>query len=130
MTETKLSSNSMFVCRDCSLGDSDANWKPLVQDGRIVNLLVPSATDCKMVNFHKINQLEEARRTDPTIQMKHLRSLPLEKQVAPTQNHYETTDQYKSIHRPLLELEKDQTKKIKDAIQAENLAVRSVSHRP
>jgi regulator of nonsense transcripts 1 len=104
------------------------DWKPLVDEKQIVPWLVKSPTHqqqmrVRQITTSKINRLEELWKEHPEAIVEDLDRPGIDEEPEPVRLRYEDGNQYFNILNPLVALEADYDRKVKEAM---NYAVSQV----
>jgi len=133
----KADSVVVLLCRAPCLhsGLKDANWdvnqwQPLIEDRHFLHWLVRPPTEQELLRAHQLSpsqlqRLEEAWRTNPSARLADLDvASAAEEAATPVQVRYEDAYQYQNILGPLVQLEAEEDKKLKESQTQENVVVR------
>jgi regulator of nonsense transcripts 1 len=131
----KAESVVVLLCRECSSGaikgmDWDmTQWQPLIEDQAFLPWLVkvPSEHEqqrARQVTTQQINKLEEVWKSKPDAGPEDLKQSNPDEEAQPVQSAYEDAYQYKSIYTPLVKLEADYDKVMKESQTQDNISVR------
>ena len=109
-----------------------SKWSPLVQEKELVQWLVKKPSDAEALrarpcNAQLINQLEELWRTQPSATLNDVMSVEGalgDDEPAQVQMRYEDAYQYQNIMGPLVKLEADYDKHMKETQTQEGVSVR------
>ena len=109
-----------------------SKWAPLVQEKEFVQWLVKKPSDAealraRTLNVSQINRLEELWRTNPSATLQDVLTVDgdlNDAEPAPVQTLYEDAYQYQNIMGPLVKLEADYDKHMKEQQTQENITVR------
>eukprot|EP00927_Polykrikos_kofoidii_P043384 TRINITY_DN3745_c0_g2_i1.p1 TRINITY_DN3745_c0_g2~~TRINITY_DN3745_c0_g2_i1.p1 ORF type:complete len:1105 (-),score=144.07 TRINITY_DN3745_c0_g2_i1:387-3374(-) len=135
----KSDSVVVLLCRVClsnnALKESNwdlAQWQPLIEDRSFLPWLVkvPEAKD-QMRAWHvtaaQVNKLEELWKTNPDATLEDLEGKTgpgLEDDPQPVMLRYEDAYQYQHVFAPLVKMEADYDKRVKESQTQENVVVR------
>lgn len=121
-------SQIIIICRLPCLNSKSCNdlqwdikdWTPLVEEKMIVNWLVkpPAEEDMKRgrhLNIDQINALEEIRKTNPEAKLEDLEKPGVKKVLSDVLLTYENGRQYCNVFLPLIEMEAQYDKKVKES---------------
>ena len=130
----------VLLCRVCvetvpALKDMDwelAQWHPLVQDRKFLPWLVKVPSDKQQLRAREttqaqLNKLEELWKTNPDARYVDIDrpDVLLEKEmVQPTLLQYEDGYHYQNILAPLVKMEADYDKQIKESLSEESISIR------
>lgn len=128
----------VLLARDTEVSHSEydwdmSKWAPLVQEKEFVQWLVKKPSDAEALrarpcNVAQINKLEELWRTNPAAQLQDVvlgeGGTLSDAEPTPVQMLYEDAYQYQSIMGPLVKLEADYDKHMKETQTQENVSVR------
>ena len=127
----------VLLCREPCLGlgalkelDWDlSQWMPLIEDRAFLPWLVkvPSERDqlrARQITTAQVNKLEELWRTDPQATLMDLENPTLTEEVQPTLLHYEDGYHYQNIVAPLVKMEAEYDRRMKENQRHEDLSVR------
>mmetsp|Transcript_11431 Transcript_11431/g.21131 ORF Transcript_11431/g.21131 Transcript_11431/m.21131 type:complete len:1051 (-) Transcript_11431:482-3634(-) len=133
------SSVVVLLCRVCvetvpALKDMDwelSQWHPLVQDRKFLPWLVKVPSDklqirARDISQDQINKLEELWRTEPEARFVDLDRPDAidETELSPTLLHYEDGYHYQNVLAPLVKMEADYDKQMKESLAEESISVR------
>eukprot|EP00934_Nitzschia_sp_Nitz4_P000182 Nitzschia sp. Nitz4//scaffold53_size117307//33744//36839//NITZ4_003763-RA/size117307-processed-gene-0.7-mRNA-1//1//CDS//3329554184//182//frame0 len=133
------SSVVVLLCRVCvetvpALKDMDwelAQWHPLIQDRKFLPWLIKVPSDKLLLRAREISQgqmtkMEELWKTDPSARFADLdRPDVLEdEEMNPTLLQYEDGFHYQNVLAPLVKLEADYDRQIKESLTEESISVR------
>ncbi|GAA5958204.1 hypothetical protein JCM3765_002847 [Sporobolomyces pararoseus] len=104
-------------------------WSPLIEDRSFLSWLVkiPSESEqlrARQITFHQINKLEELWRENSLATLQDLEKPGLDDEPQPILLRYEDAYQYQNIFGPLVKIEADYDKRLKEAQTQENIVVR------
>lgn len=113
--------------KELSLNPSE--WKPLIQNRAFLPFLVekPTAEDLESagpVTAQEISKLEEVWKTDPTADLATLDSPDVVQSFTPVQPVYSDANEYGRVFAPLVKLEADYDRAVKEAQHNEDVQVR------
>ncbi|VDK35263.1 unnamed protein product [Taenia asiatica] len=131
----KAESVVVLLCRHpCANQNKDMNWdptqwQPLIQDRQFLSWLVkvPSDEDqakARQISAQQINRLEELWKENPEAAVVDLERPGIEKEVNPVLLRYADPTQYCETFVPLIRLEAEYDRKIKESIKLEKVCVR------
>jgi len=134
----KADSVVVLLCRVCvetvpALKDMDwelAEWHPLIQDRKFLPWLVKEPSDklqlrARDTTLAQLNKLEELWKDEPDARFSDLnRPDVVEEEMAPTLLQYEDGYHYQNVLAPLVKLEADYDKGIKESLTDEGVGVR------
>ena len=133
----KTESVVVLLCREpCAaskeLKDMDwdlKQWMPLVKDRSFLPWLVKVPTEeeqmySRRVTAQQINKLEELWKEDPGSTLEDLEKPGIDDEPHPVLMRYEDAFQYQNIFGPLVKLEADYDKKMKESLTQTNVTVR------
>ena len=133
------SSVVVLLCRVCvetvpALKDMDwelAQWHPLIQDRRFLPWLIKVPSDKLLLRAREISQaqmtrLEDLWKNEPEARFADLDRPDIldEEEMAPTLLQYEDGFHYQNILAPLVKIEADYDRQIKESLTEESIAVR------
>ena len=133
------SSVVVLLCRVCvetvpALKDMDwelAQWHPLIQDRRFLPWLIKVPSDKLLLRAREISQaqmtrLEDLWKNEPEAKFADLDRPDIldEEEMAPTLLQYEDGFHYQNILAPLVKIEADYDRQIKESLTEESIAVR------
>ncbi|CAH8460016.1 unnamed protein product [Heterobilharzia americana] len=104
-------------------------WQPIIQGRQFLAWLVKVPTDeqqakARQISAQQINRLEEMWKENPQAAVEDLEKPGADKEVNPVLLRYEHSRQYREVFIPLVQLEADYDKKIKESLKLENVSVR------
>ncbi|GAA5978371.1 hypothetical protein JCM10908_004330 [Rhodotorula pacifica] len=104
-------------------------WSPLIEDRSFLSWLVkvPSEQEqlrARQITFHQINKLEELWRDNANATLEDLEKLGVDDEPQPILLRYEDAYQYQNIFGPLVKIEADYDKRLKESQTQEGLIVR------
>eukprot|EP01062_Namystynia_karyoxenos_P080091 TRINITY_DN856_c0_g2_i1.p1 TRINITY_DN856_c0_g2~~TRINITY_DN856_c0_g2_i1.p1 ORF type:complete len:1073 (+),score=422.91 TRINITY_DN856_c0_g2_i1:125-3343(+) len=127
----------VLLCREpClhnnQLQDMDwdtSQWTPLIDDHRFLSWLVkvPSDADqrrARQISTQQINKLEELWKSNQNATLEDLDRPGVDDEPAPVQFYYEDAYHYQNVLGPLVKLEADYDKKMKEAQTQQNIQIR------
>ena len=127
----------VLLARDTDVNHAEydwdlSKWQPLVQEKQFVQWLVrqPSEAEAlraRQLNVSQINKLEETWRTNPSVKLEEiLQAVDGDQDVepAPVQMQYEDAYQYQNIMGPLVKLEADYDKHMREQQTQEGVTIR------
>jgi regulator of nonsense transcripts 1 len=127
----------VLLCREpClamgALKDMDwdlTQWQPLIEDRSFLQWLVKVPTEkeqlrARQITTAQINKLEELWRDNPEATLLDLERPGVDEEVQPTLLHYEDGYNYQNILAPLVKLEAEYDRRMKENQKQENLSVR------
>ncbi|KAH8849432.1 Regulator of nonsense transcripts 1 [Schistosoma japonicum] len=131
----KSESVVVLLCRNvCANANKDmywdpAQWQPIIQGRQFLTWLVKVPTDeqqakARQISAQQINRLEEMWKENPQAAVEDLEKPGADNEVNPVLLRYEHSQQYRDVFTPLVELEADYDKKIKESLKLENVSVR------
>jgi regulator of nonsense transcripts 1 len=134
----KSDSMVMLLCRHpcaqqkSSLKDLEWNplsWMPVIQDRSFLNWLVKQPSDkeqarARQITANTINKLEDLWRTVPDGTLADLEKPGMDEEPVHVSHRYEDAYQYQNIFGPLVKLEADYDKNLKESQTQENIEVR------
>ena len=133
------SSVVVLLCRVCvetvpALKDMDwelSQWHPLIQDRKFLPWLIKQPSDKLLLRAREISQpqmtrLEDLWKTEPTARYAdlHRPDLVEEEEMAPTVLVYEDGFHYQNILAPLVKIEADYDRQMKESLTEESISVR------
>ena len=106
-----------------------STWEPLIRDKQFLPWLVavPDETEmrrARQVTAPQAMQLEEMWRSNPDATFIDAENPGVEEEVQPVQLRYEDAYAYQSIYTPLIKLEADYDKSMKESQSKDNITVR------
>lgn len=133
----KADSVVVLLCRQpCATQSSlkDMNWdptqwQPLINDRCFLSWLVkiPAEEDqmrARQINAQQINKLEELWKNNPEAVLEDLEKPGVDDEPQPVMLRYEDAYQYQNIFGPLVKLEADYDKKLKESQTQDNIVIR------
>lgn len=133
------SSVVVLLCRVCvetvpALKDMEwelSQWHPLIQDRKFLPWLIKVASDklllrARDVNVAQMTRLEELWKTEPDARYVDLDRTEAqeENEIAPALRQYDDGFHYQNIQAPLVKIESDYDKQIKESLTEESISVR------
>lgn len=133
------SSVVVLLCRVCvetvpALKDMDwelSQWHPLIQDRMFLPWLVKAASDklllrARDINASQMTRLEELWKTEPEARYADLnrRETQEENEIAPALRQYDDGFHYQNVQAPLVKIESDYDKQMKESLTEESVSVR------
>ncbi|KAL1281091.1 hypothetical protein QQF64_015691, partial [Cirrhinus molitorella] len=135
--KSKADSVVVLLCRQpcasqSSLKDinwDSSQWQPLIQDRCFLSWLVkiPSEQEqlrARQITAQQINKLEELWKENPTATLEDLEKPGVDEEPQHVLLRYEDAYQYQNIFGPLVKLEADYDKKLKESQTQDNITVR------
>ncbi|KAL4227542.1 ATP-dependent helicase NAM7 [Mactra antiquata] len=106
-----------------------SQWQPLIQDRQFLPWLVkvPSDQDqlrARQISAQQINKLEELWKDNPEAKLEDLEKPGVDEEPQQVLLRYDDAYQYQSIFGPLVKLEADYDKKLKESQTQDNIVVR------
>lgn len=133
----KLDSVVVLLCREPCLSNGAlkdmewdlSQWMPLIEDRAFLPWLVkvPSEKDqlrSRQITTSQINTLEELWREHPEATLEDLERPGVDEEAQPTLLHYEDGYHYQNVLAPLVKLEAEYDRKLKENQKQEDLSVR------
>ncbi|KAM3179369.1 hypothetical protein ACTXT7_000673 [Hymenolepis weldensis] len=131
----KKESVVILLCRQpCSYSNTHLNWdpthwQPLINDKAFVSWLVkvPSEQEqarARQISAEQINRLEEMWRDNPEADVADIEKPGVEKEADPVLLRYNNAQHYISTFIPLIQLEEQYDRRMKESIRMEKVAVR------
>nr|CAH8825043.1 unnamed protein product [Trichobilharzia regenti] len=131
----KSESVVVLLCRNvCANANKDmywdpAQWQPIIQGRQFLSWLVKVPTDeqqakARQISAQQINRLEEMWKENPQAAVEDLEKPGADNEVNPVLLRYENARQYREVFIPLVQLEADYDKKIKESLKLENVSIR------
>ncbi|KAK4697556.1 regulator of nonsense transcripts 1, partial [Phenoliferia sp. Uapishka_3] len=104
-------------------------WSPLIEDRSFLSWLVkvPSEQEqlrARQITFHQINKLEELWKDNAAATIEDLEKVGVDDEPQPILLRYEDAYQYQNIFGPLVKIEADYDKRLKESQTQEALIVR------
>ena len=133
------SSVVVLLCRVCvetvpALKDMDwelAQWHPLIQDRKFLPWLIKAPSDKHLLRARDISQgqmtkMEELWKKEPEARFADLDrpDAPEDEEMAPTLLQYEDGFHYQNVLAPLVKIEADYDRQIKESLTEESISVR------
>lgn len=106
-----------------------SQWQPLIQDRQFLSWLVKVPTDqdqmrSRQISAQQINKLEELWKENPDATLEDLEKPGVDEEPQQVLLRYDDAYQYQNIFGPLVKLEADYDKKLKESQTQDNMAVR------
>ncbi|GFO35773.1 regulator of nonsense transcripts 1 [Plakobranchus ocellatus] len=106
-----------------------SQWQPLINDRSFLSWLVkvPSEQDqlrSRQITAQQINKLEELWKDNPDAKLEDLERTGLDEEPTQVQLRYDDAYQYQNIFGPLVKLEADYDKRLKESQTQDNIVVR------
>lgn len=106
-----------------------SQWSPLIEDRSFLSWLVKVPSDqeqarARQISFHQINKLEEIWKENAMATLEDLEKPGIDDEPNPVLLKYEDAYQYQNIFGPLVKIEADYDKRLKESQTQENLVVR------
>ena len=133
----KTESVVILLCREPCANNSNlkdmnwdlAQWQPLIEDRSFLPWLVKIPTEqeqlrAKPIGAAQINKLEEIWKLNPEANVLDLERPGNEDEPQPVQLRYEDAYQYQNVFGPLVKLEADYDKKMKESQTQDSVSVR------
>jgi regulator of nonsense transcripts 1 len=133
----KSDSVVVLLCREPCLSNGAlkdmgwdlTQWMPLIEDRAFLSWLVKVPTEkeqlrAKQITTSQINKLEELWRENPEATLLDLDKPGVDEEVAPTLLRYEDGYHYQNIMAPLVKLEAEYDRKMKENQKQEDISVR------
>eukprot|EP01012_Entosiphon_sulcatum_P063170 TRINITY_DN9022_c0_g1_i1.p1 TRINITY_DN9022_c0_g1~~TRINITY_DN9022_c0_g1_i1.p1 ORF type:complete len:1027 (-),score=174.55 TRINITY_DN9022_c0_g1_i1:117-2867(-) len=133
----KSESVVVLLCREpClhsnQLQDMDwdsSQWQPLIEDRRFLPWLVKVPTEqeqmrARQISAQQINRMEELWKSHPEASLEDLEKPGVDDEPTPVQFVYEDAYNYQNILGPLVKLEAEYDKRLKESQTQDNIAVR------
>lgn len=118
----------------CAAASKDISWNaslwaPLIDDRSFLSWLVkpPSETEqlrSRQISFQQINRLEDLWREDSTATLEDLEKPGVDDEPQQIIVHYEDAYQYQNIFGPLVKIEADYDKKLKESQTQTDITIR------
>lgn len=104
-------------------------WQPIIEERAFVPWLVREPSEhetlrARQVTIQQINRLEELWKSDPNVNMDELDKPGMDQEPTPVALKYEDADEYKSVFFPLIQMEADHDKAVKESQSRDNISVR------
>ncbi|KAL4855832.1 Regulator of nonsense transcripts 1 [Chlorella vulgaris] len=105
-----------------------SQWQPLIEDRAFVAWLVKAPGEqevlrARHLSVHQVTRLEEVWRSNPTASVEELNQPGKEEEPCPVALRYDDAYQYQNIFGPLIKLEADYDKAMKENQVRENVTV-------
>ncbi|KAF0983917.1 hypothetical protein FDP41_007832 [Naegleria fowleri] len=125
----------VLLCREPCLHDNSLkgmdwdvdSWLPLIQDRQMLSWLVKEPDEEKnrgrKVTTQQINKLEELWKTNTDASIDDLEKPGIDDDPLPVQFFYEDAYHYQSVFSPLIQLEAEYDKRMKESQSKDNIAV-------
>ncbi|KAF9623720.1 hypothetical protein IFM89_004273 [Coptis chinensis] len=133
----KTESVVVLLCREPCLSVNalkDMNWDlsqwcPLIDDRCFLQWLVKIPTEqeqlrARQISAQQINKVEELWKTNPDASLEDLEKPGVDDEPQPVALKYEDAYQYQNVFAPLVKLEADYDKMMKESQSKDNLAIR------
>jgi regulator of nonsense transcripts 1 len=106
-----------------------AQWQPLINDRMFLPWIVKVPTEheqlrVRQVSMGQINRLEELWKTSPAAVLEDIDKPGVDEEAAPVEDRYGDAYQYQRVFGPLVQMEADYDKKLKESQTQDGLAVR------
>lgn len=106
-----------------------SQWSPLIEDRQFLSWLVKVPSDqeqarARQISFHQINKLEEVWKENATATVEDLEKPGIDDEPHPVLLKYEDAYQYQNIFGPLVKIEADYDKRLKESQTQESITVR------
>ncbi|CAG5115158.1 unnamed protein product [Candidula unifasciata] len=106
-----------------------SQWQPLINDRSFLSWLVkmPSEQEqlrARQITAQQINKLEELWKDNPDAKLEDLERTGLDEEPTQVQLRYDDAYQYQNIFGPLVKLEADYDKRLKESQTQDNIVVR------
>jgi regulator of nonsense transcripts 1 len=106
-----------------------AQWQPLIADRCFLPWLVkiPSDRDqlrARQISAQQINRLEEIWKENPNAELEDLEKPGVDEEVQQVLIRYEDAYQYQNIFGPLVKMEADYDKRLKESQSCDNIVIR------
>ena len=106
-----------------------SQWSPLIEDRSFLSWLVKVPSDqeqlaARQITFHQINKLEEVWKENAAATVEDLEKPGIDDEPQPVLLKYEDAYQYQNIFGPLVKIEADYDKRLKESQTQETLVVR------
>ena len=106
-----------------------SQWSPLIEDRSFLSWLVKIPSDqeqlaARQITFHQINKLEEVWKENAAATLEDLEKPGIDDEPQPVLLKYEDAYQYQNIFGPLVKIEADYDKRLKESQTQETLVVR------
>eukprot|EP00878_Enallax_costatus_P012969 GHUV01013545.1.p1 GENE.GHUV01013545.1~~GHUV01013545.1.p1 ORF type:complete len:870 (+),score=258.03 GHUV01013545.1:596-3205(+) len=113
------------------LGVDMSQWQPIIEDRQFVKWLVKPASEeermrARRLTAQQVAALEERWKTSPGARLDDLETAQEEPEstITPVALRYEDAAQYQGVFKPLVKLEADYDKAMKEAQRRDNITVR------
>ena len=123
-----------FLSQPCAAISKDISWNatlwaPLIDDRSFLSWLVkpPSETEqlrSRQISFNQINRLEDLWREDANATLEDLQKPGVDDEPQPILLRYEDAYQYQNIFGPLVKIEADYDKRLKESQTQTDITVR------
>ncbi|XP_078446418.1 RNA helicase [Wolffia australiana] len=133
----KTESVVVLLCREPCLSNNalkDMNWDlsqwcPLIDDRCFLQWLVKIPTEqeqlrARQITAQQINRMEELWKTNPDASLEDLEKPGVDDEPQPVVLKYEDAYQYQNVFAPLIKLEADYDKMMKESQSKDNLTIR------
>lgn len=133
----KADSVVVLLCRQPCASQSNqkdmewdvSQWQPLINDRMFLSWIVKVPTEheqlrVRQVSMSQINRLEELWKTNPAAVLEDIDKPGVDEEAAPVEDHYGDAYQYQRVFGPLVQMEADYDKKLKESQTQDGLAVR------
>jgi len=126
----------VLLCREPCLHDNQlgndwdvAQWTPLIKERSFLDWLVTKPSDdhvarARQITSQQINKLEELWKQNPNALLMDLEKPGADDEPLPVQFQYDDAQHYQSILGPLIRLEADYDKKMKESQTKHNISLR------
>lgn len=127
----------VLLCREpClnnnALRDSDfdlQDWQPLIENRALVSWLVGVPGEeyvkgARQCTAQQINKIEEIWKTNPSASMEDLNRPGVDAELTPVSLKYEDAYQYQNVFAPLVKIEADYDRKVKESQRQESVLIR------
>jgi regulator of nonsense transcripts 1 len=106
-----------------------SQWQPLIEDHAFVPWLVKVPTEAEQlrarpVNTQQINKMEELWKSKPDATLEDLNQPGVDEEPQPVSLRYENAQEYQRIYAPLVKLEAEYDKKVKESQTQDGVTVR------
>lgn len=133
----KADSVVVLLCRQPCASQSNmkdvdwdvSEWQPLIEDRMFLSWLVKVPTEqeqlrVRQVTTAQINRLEDLWKSDPNALLEDIEKPGVDEDAAPVQLRYDDAYKYQNVFGPLVKLEADYDKRLKESQTQEGLQVR------
>lgn len=134
----KVESVVVLLCRQpCAASASSkdiqwdtAKWQPLIEDRSLLSWLVPPPTEQEQLRSRHLSpqtivKLEELWKENPSATLADLeKGVGVDDEPAPVLQRYDDAYQYQNVFGPLVKIEADYDRKLKESQSQDNLIVR------